>query len=146
MLLRARLAEALGHDRDALDDYKFAIEFARPASVGGSQAARGVLRQKRGEIEAGRALRELETLSAIWRGDAIEVKTLSKMVQIYADTGRYREAFAAARTATRLQPNSELSRQAQDLAAALFAELYLSPKGEDMPPVDALSCSTNTAS
>ena len=42
------------------------------------------------------------------------------------------------RTATRLQPNSELSRQSQDAASALFAQLYLSPKGEDMKPIDAL--------
>ena len=40
--------------------------------------------------------------------------------------------------ATKLQPNSETSRQAQDAAAALFAQLFLSPKGDDLPPVDAL--------
>jgi hypothetical protein len=38
-----------------------------------------------------------------------------------------------------MQPNSELSRQGQDAASALFAQLYLSPKGEDMKPVDALA-------
>ena len=68
----------------------------------------------------------------------IEVKTLAVMAQIYADTGRYRELLAATRTATRLQPNSELTRQSQDAASALFAQLYLSPKGEDMKPIDAL--------
>jgi hypothetical protein len=35
-----------------------------------------LLRQKRGELGQADVLRELETLSAIWRGDAIEVKTL----------------------------------------------------------------------
>ena len=83
-------------------------------------------------------LRELETLSAIWRGDGIEVKTLQRMAQIYSDTGRYADSFAAVKTATKLQPNAELSRQAQDAASALFAQLYLSPKGEDMKPIDAL--------
>ena len=48
-------------------------------------------------------------------------------------------SLAAAKTATRLQPNSELSRQSQDAASALFAELYLGPKGDDMKPVDALA-------
>ena len=38
-----------------------------------------------------------------------------------------------------MQPNAELSRQSQDTASALFAQLYLSPKGEDMKPVDALA-------
>jgi len=58
--------------------------------------------------------------------------------RIYADTGRYGEAFAAARVATRLQPNSEAARQAQDAVSALFVQLFLTPKGDDLPPVDAL--------
>ena len=74
----------------------------------------------------------------IWRGDAIEVRALQMMARIYSDTGRYGESLAAARTATRLQPNSEISRAGQDASAALFAQLYLSPKGDDLPPVDAL--------
>src|SRR3954463_6704752 len=38
-----------------------------------------------------------------------------------------------------MQPNSELSRQSQDAAAALFSEIYLGSKGDDMKPVDALA-------
>ena len=60
------------------------------------------------------------------------------MAHIYADTGRYNEALTAVRTATRLEPNSEISRQGQDMAAALFAQLFLSPKGEELPPIEAL--------
>jgi len=58
--------------------------------------------------------------------------------RIYADTGRYGEALAAVRPATKLAPNSEISRQGQDMASALFAQLFLSPKGEDLPPIEAL--------
>src|SRR4029077_16577195 len=57
----------------------------------------------------------------------------------YTDIARYSESLGAIKTATRLQPNSELSRQGQDVAAALFAQLFLSPKGEDMKPIDALA-------
>src|SRR6202045_1318167 len=60
------------------------------------------------------------------------------MARLYSDAGRYAESLAAARGATRLEPNSEGSRQAQDAAAALFADLFLGPKGDDLPPVDAL--------
>ena len=73
-----------------------------------------------------------------WRGDAIEVRALQMMAKIYTDTERYGESLAAARTATRLQPNSEISRAGQDASAALFAQLYLSSKGDGLPPVDAL--------
>ncbi|MEH2561208.1 tetratricopeptide repeat protein [Bradyrhizobium sp. AZCC 2289] len=137
-VLRGRLAEALGHDKDALDEYRFATNSADRPSAAEGRLLEVLLRQKRGELGQAEALRELETLSAIWRGDGIEVKTLQTLARIYADTGRYSESFAAVRTATRLQPNSELSRQGQDAASALFAQLYLSPKGEDMKPIDAL--------
>jgi len=137
-VLRGRLAEALGHDKDALDAYRFAANASdRPAAAEG-RLLEVLLRKKRGELGQAETLRELETLSAVWRGDAIEVKTLAVMSQIYADAGRYGESLAATKTATRLQPNSELSRQSQDAASALFAQLYLSPKGEDMKPIDAL--------
>ena len=83
-------------------------------------------------------MRELETLSVTWRGDGVEVRTMQMLERIYAENGRYAESFAAARTATKLQPDSEASRQCQDAAAALFAQLFLSRKGDDLPPVDAL--------
>jgi tetratricopeptide (TPR) repeat protein len=137
-VLRGRLAEALGHDKDAQDQYRMAIESSDRAAAAEARLSEIVLRQKRDEIGQADALRELETLAAVWRGDGIEVRALSILARIYAETGRYGESFAAARTATRLQPNSEVSRQVQDAAAALFAQLFLSPKGDDLPPVDAL--------
>ncbi len=137
-VLRGRLAEALGHDKDALDDYKLAVASNdRPAAAEAKQLEIA-LRQKRDEIGKDEALRELETLSMTWRGDAIEVRTLQMLSQMYAENGRYRDALTAARTATRLQPNAEASRQAQDLASNLFTQLFLGPKGDELPPVEAL--------
>lgn len=137
-VLRGRLAEALGHDKDALDDYKLAVASSdRPAAAEAKQLEIA-LRQKRDEIGKEEALRELETLSMTWRGDAVEVKTLQMLSRMYADSGRYRDALTAARTATRLQPNAEASRQAQDLASELFTQLFLGPKGDELPPVEAL--------
>jgi len=137
-VLRGRIAEALGHDKDALDQYKIAAESPdRPAATE-ARLLNVALLQKRDEISQPDALRELETLSVMWRGDGLEVQALEMMARIYSDTGRYGESLAAARTATRLQPNSELARQGQDASADLFAQLFLSPKGDDLPPVDAL--------
>lgn len=137
-VLRGRLAEALGHDKDALDDYKFAVASNdRPAAAEAKQLE-VALRQKRDEISKEDALKELETLSMTWRGDTIEVKTLQMLSQLYSENGRYRDALTAARTATRLQPNAEASRQAQDLASDLFTQIFLGPKGDELPPVEAL--------
>jgi tetratricopeptide (TPR) repeat protein len=138
-VLRGRLAEALGREKDALAEYKAAARSADRASAMEARLLDIALRQKRDEIGQEEALRDLETLSVTWRGDGLEVKALSMMARIYSEIGRYGDSLSAARTATRLQPNSDISRAAQDDAAALFAQLFLSPKGDDLPPVDALA-------
>ncbi len=138
-VLRGRLAEALGREKDALAEYKAAARSADRAAAMEARLLELALRQKRDEIGQEDALRDLETLSMTWRGDGLEVKALSMMARIYSETGRYGASLSAARTATKLQPNSDLSRAAQDDAAALFAQLFLSPKGDDLPPVDALA-------
>jgi len=58
--------------------------------------------------------------------------------QIYSDTAHYFEALAAARQASKLAPNSEISRQAQDAASDLFSDIFLSAKGDELPPIEAL--------
>lgn len=138
-VLRGWLAEALGYDRDAMNDYWTAISSSDRASAAEAKLRDIMLRQKREEVTQPDALRELETLSVSWRGDAVEVKALQLMADIYAQTGRYNDALLAVRTATQLQPNSEVARQAQDMAAALFSDLFLSGKGDDLPPVEALA-------
>jgi tetratricopeptide (TPR) repeat protein/chemotaxis protein histidine kinase CheA len=138
-VLRGRLSEVLGHDRDALDEYKFAINSADRGAAAEAKLFEIALRQKRDEIGQAEALRDLEILAVTWRGDGVEVKTLQMVSKIYSDTGRYAEALLAARTATKLQPNSEASRQAQDLASALFSQVFLGPTGDNMPPIDALA-------
>ena len=137
-VLRGWLAEGLGHDKDALDQYKLAADSPDRPAAAEAKLRWIALKQRRDEINQPDALRELETLQATWRGDGVEVRTQQMLERIYADAGRYGEAFAAARVATRLQPNSEAARQAQDAVSALFVQLFLSPKGDDLPPVDAL--------
>jgi tetratricopeptide (TPR) repeat protein len=137
-VLRGRLAEGLGHDKDALDEYKGVIESNDRAAATEAKLLEIALKQRREEISQADALRELETLAVTWRGDGLEVQTLEMLARIYADTGRYAESFAAVRIANRLSPNSEISRQGQDAASALFAQLFLGQKGDDLPPIDAL--------
>ena len=137
-VLRGRLAEALGQEKDALDAYRFAAGSADRQAAAEGKLLETLLRQKRGEIGRDDVLKELELLSMLWRGDNIELKTLYELSKIYAETARYADAFAVTRAATRLQPNAPESRQAQDAASALFVQLYLGPKGDEMAPIDAL--------
>jgi hypothetical protein len=137
-VLRGRLAEAFGNERDALDDYRLAADSSDRKAAAEAKQLEVALKQKRGEISPPDAQKELETLEAVWRGDSTEVRTLQMLSLIYNENGRYADSMAAARMATRLEPNSELSRQAQDNASALFSQLFLSAKGDELPPIDAL--------
>jgi hypothetical protein len=137
-VMRGRLAEALGHDKDALTEYKSAVASSDRLAAAEAKLCEVALLQRRNEIAQADALRELETLQVMWRGDGLEVRALEMMARIYSDTGRYAESLTAARTATKLDPNSELARAGQDASAALFAQIFLGNKGDDLPPVDAL--------
>ncbi len=137
-VLRGRLAEGLGYDRDALDDYNMAVRSSDRAAATEAKLLEIALKQKRDEISQADVLRELETLAVTWRGDALEVQTLEMLARIYADIGRYAESFGAVRIANMLAPNLEIARQGQDAASALFAQLFLGPKGDELPPIDAL--------
>jgi tetratricopeptide (TPR) repeat protein len=137
-VMRGRLAEAFGHEKDALSDYKAAIDSPDRAAAAEGKLDEIALLQKRNEISQADALRELETLEATWRGDELDVRALEMMARLYSDVGRYGEALGAVRTANRLDPNSELSRQGQDMAAALFSDIFLSNKGDKLSPIDAL--------
>jgi tetratricopeptide (TPR) repeat protein len=137
-VMRGRLAEALGHDKDALTEYKSAVASSDRLAAAEAKLCEVALLQRRNEIAQADALRELETLQVIWRGDGLEVRALEMMAAIYTDTGRYAESLTAARTATKLDPNSELARAGQDASATLFAQIFLGNKGDDLPPVDAL--------
>ncbi|MGJ4944994.1 tetratricopeptide repeat protein [Bradyrhizobium sp. HKCCYLS1011] len=138
-VLRGRLAEAMAQEKDALDEYRFAVASNDRAAGAEAKLLEIRLLQKRNEIKPDEALNQLEGLQAVWRGDAVEVQTLQMMAQLYNETGRYADSLGAARMATRLMPNSEVARSAQDSASTLFSQLFLAGKADDMPPVDALS-------
>src|SRR5436309_10814525 len=67
------------------------------------------------------------------------MKTLQILPYNHRDLGRTQASLGAARWATELQANSETSRQMHDEAATLFSQLFLSPKGDDLPLIDALA-------
>ncbi len=130
-LLRGRMAHALGREKDALVEYRAAIASPDRASASEAKLYEVELALKRGEMTSEQAQVDLETLAVTWRGDSIEVKTLQLLARIYEKEERFRDALMAARMATRLQPNSDVSRQMQDEASALFAQLFNGPRADD---------------
>ena len=61
------------------------------------------------------------------------------LAHLYTEDGRYRDAFYVMRSAMASHPNSAMTRQIQDEAAATFDSLFLAGKGDTMPPIDALA-------
>ena len=134
-LLRGQLAEALGREKDALSEFQMAVDSTdRPAAAQAKLLSVALL-QKRKEIGDDEALNALETVSMVWRGDGIEVKNLDMLSRAYAEKGRYSEALTAARNATKLQPNSEISRKLQDQASELFERIFNGTKGDELTPI-----------
>jgi hypothetical protein len=139
LVMQGRLDEALGREKDALTKYHAVIASSDRRSAAEAKLLEIMLLQKRDEISQDEALRGLETLAMMWRGDAIELRALQSLARIYSALGRYGESLAAARAATDLQPSSEVVRQIQDDAAALFTQIFLSQKGDALPLIDALA-------
>ena len=139
LVMQGRLDEALGRETDALSKYGEVIASSDRPAASEAKLLAIALRQKREEISQDEALHQLETLAVTWRGDAIEIRTLQLLARIYCGLGRYNEALGTARIVTDLQSNSEVSRQIQDEAAALFSQIFLGQKGDDLPLIDALA-------
>jgi len=137
-LMRAELGEAMGREKDALAGYRDVMASDDRVSASEARLREITLRQKRGDISAEDAQAGFETLAVTWRGGDLELEALQQLARIYVAQGRYTDSFAAARLATKLSPNSEVSREIQDETSALFAQLYLGEKGDTLPPIQAL--------
>jgi tetratricopeptide (TPR) repeat protein len=138
-ILMGRLAEGMGRTEDALSAYRTAADsWDRPA------AAQGLLRETAlryqiGDLKRDDVINQLETLTTIWRGDETEIEALKLLAHLYTEDGRYRDAFYVMRSAMASHPDSEMTRQIQDEAAATFDSLFLAGKGDAMPAIDALA-------
>jgi hypothetical protein len=138
-VLTGRLAEGLGRTEEALSAYRLAaMSQDRPASAQ-AKLREVVLRYQQGDLKPTEVTSELETLTTIWRGDETEIEALQLLGRLYTEQARYRDAFYVMRTAMQAHPNSEMTRQIQDEAAATFDHLFLAGKSDAMPTIDALS-------
>ena len=98
-----------------------------------------MLRSALGDITKPDVVKELETLTTVWRGDETEIEALQVLARLYTEDGRYRDAFQIMRIAFTSYPHSETSRRMHDEAAATFEALFLGAKGDALPAIEALS-------
>ncbi|MGE3145474.1 MAG: tetratricopeptide repeat protein, partial [Pseudorhodoplanes sp.] len=138
-VLMGRLAQGLSRNAEALRNYRTASESDNRKASAQGKLREIVLRFQVGELRRPEVISELETLTAIWRGDETEIEALQILGRLYTDEGRYRDAFHVMRTALRAHPNSEMTRRIQDEAAVTFDSLFLAGRSDALPAIDALS-------
>lgn len=138
-ILRGRLAESIGRFSDALNEYRAAGASDDRMAAAEAQVRLVALELARKATTPEAALDTLEGLAVTWRGDDTEMRTLQLLFSLYADAGRYRDALTASRTASRLKPDSEVTRALHDDAQALFTSIFLDDKAKSLSVVDTLT-------
>ncbi len=138
-LVRARLYAQEGRIADA-DKLYASVE------SGGDERAAAIAVYERtiaglgaGSISKAKAIAALEALRFRWRGDALELKTLRKLGELYFADKRWREGLHILRVASDNFGNDDYARKAQDDMRRAFEDLFLKGKADQMKPVDALA-------
>lgn len=138
-LLRARVDEMSGRGTSALESYKrLAEEGSGPVGAEASLRA-STLGHALGKLPLADAIDRIDTLSLMWHGDEIEMRTLSALAHLQKEAGQWRGAFTAVRRAVALQSESPVVRNLQEWALNLFDELYLGERGAKLSGVEALA-------
>ncbi len=138
-VLKGRMSEGLGRLSDALALYHAAAESPDRAAAAQASLREIALRQSIGDLKREDAVAGLETLTTVWRGDETEAEALAMLARFYGEDGRFRDEFRVMRVALVAHPRSEMTRRIQDDAATAFEALFLTPKGDGMAAIDALS-------
>lgn len=138
-LLKGRTMEGLGRMAEALTLYRAAAQSPDLPAAARGRLREIALRQAVGDLTRADATVALEKLTTQWRGDETEAEALQVLGRLYAEDGRFRDAFTVMHTAIEVYPQSEMTRRIQDEAAVAFESLFLGNKGDGMSAVDALS-------
>jgi hypothetical protein len=137
-LVQARLTAAQGDNTTALQ-----LLDALSRSPDEEAAVRATLeairiRRATGVMRAVDAVEPLEALRFRWRGDAIELTTVSMLGDVYSELGRWRDALATMRVAADRFPEAPAARQLRADMQTLFERLFLDGEADQMQPIEAL--------
>jgi hypothetical protein len=138
LLVRASL-ELLSNKTDvALSLYQqVAASPYRPAAVRAT-LEEILLKQRLGKMKSEEAIDALERLRFQWRGDEVELRTLTELGNLYVGAGRYRDGLDTMRLAVRHFAQNDQSRATATKMADIFQDLYLNGKADSMKPIEAL--------
>ena len=138
-LARARIAEARGQTDRAAAAYASIARREDSAAAAEAELRSIELGLKTRALKAQEGISRLERLVTGWRGDATEGRALSRLIELYGDAGRWREAFSTLKVAVEAFPDADGTRALQDRMQERFTELFLGAGVDSLPRLDALA-------
>ncbi|HTJ57622.1 MAG TPA: hypothetical protein VL418_08690 [Devosiaceae bacterium] len=138
-LLAGRIAEAEGHDSEALDTYGQVIAAdIRPTHAEAVYRTILIL-TKTGRVDPAKASKTLAAEALLWRGDALEASMDKLLAGLYFRAGDYRSGFDVAKEALQAFPSNPDMDALAISEQNEFEALYLNGKADQMQPADALA-------
>lgn len=138
-LLAGRISEMQGRMVEAFHAFTQAAQSPDRRIEAEARFGRATAGLADGKLTPAEAKAEFETLTAIWRRSETEVKSLARLGEMYAEEGRWREAFLASQRATALMPNHAVARRMEEAMGRRFEALFLDNEADKLPKVEALA-------
>jgi hypothetical protein len=138
-MARAAIELAANKSDAALELYAKVTNSAhRPAAMRATLEAT-LLKLRLDKIRPDEAIDRLERLRFQWRGDEVELRTLTELGKLYVAQSRVREGLNAMRLAVRHFSDTDEARSTAAEMARIFEDLFLGGKANDVAPVQALA-------
>jgi tetratricopeptide (TPR) repeat protein len=138
VLLQARMAAARNDNVRALQMLD-ELSHVHDEETAVRAALEGIrIRLATGAMRPIDAIEPLEALRFRWRGDAIELTTISMLGDAYSQQGRWRDALEVMQTAADRFANDPAARQLRVDMSTLFEQLFLDGEADQLQPIEAL--------
>lgn len=92
-----------------------------------------------GEIDLDEAIKQLEALRIVWRGDALELSMLNYLAELYTDNDNYLYALRAWQEILHHYPDSPMAVEVAQRMAQTFNYLFIEDGAKKLPPLQALA-------
>lgn len=137
-LVEARLEAARGRESQALALFDELSRVRDEEVAVRAQLEAVKLRRGLNQLPLPEAADRLEALRYRWRGDGLEVDTVSALGALYGEMERWRDALATMRVAADRYPNEPAARRLQSDMQAIFTRLFLEGEADKLEPIQAL--------
>jgi hypothetical protein len=138
LLLSGRIEELEGRTQDAIDTYGQVIAMeVRPTRAEAIFRTLAIL-DAEGRLDLARAADTLSAEAVMWRGGSLESRMLDMLTDLYFREGEYRMGFETVREASVNQEPNDAQRALADKAQAVFSDLFLNGRADELGPVEAL--------